>query len=403
MNATLTVRPSLPVVACLGLSTIFGSAADDPRLEARKKAREAAVQSAGIDKALSKEMPDEVKALPVFGEIEWTVKELPFIPKGPHGGISGAGMVVVDGKIYLAGGFIPEGDGTQETGYRTSRWAHRYDPATDQWTQLPDLPARREYTRAIATDDAVFVLGGAVQGRPAQPSADVFRLDVGRTPLAWQTVTPLQVARTHHSVGKIGNQLVVAGGNKYDFDEHGYSGATILGSTEVFDLHQPEKGWVKRAPIPGVPRGWSATSVAGGKFFMLGGVTFHGSGKAVRAPRSRLQEALSYDPARDEWKRLVDFPFAISGWAGATYDERYIIAIGGAGTRWNDVPFVYDTKADRWMRITSPLPPGAVFNDPGVCIIGDTMYVDGGEGAGGSHFNHFLIGKIIPRPESGRR
>ena len=362
--------------------------------DARQRAREAAVQSAGIDKALSKQMPDEVKALPVFGTIEWTVKELPFVGKGPHAGISGAGMVVVDGQIYLAGGFIPAGDGTQDAGSRTSRWAYRYDPKTGEWTQLPDLPARREYTRAIATDSAVFVLGGFVQGKPGLPSADVFRLEVNSLPLRWQTAAPMLVPRTHMAVGKVGSRLIVAGGNKYDIADRGYSPATIQGVTEVFDLAQPERGWAKRAPIPGSPRGWCASAVVGEKFYVLGGVTW--TAKA----RVRLAETLSYDPARDEWKRLADFPMLISGWEGEVFADRYIIAVGGAGTRWNDVPFVYDTQTDRWMRIASPLPPGALFNDPGVCIIGDTIYVAGGEGSGGSHFNHFLIGRIKPRLSS---
>ncbi|MBI5775589.1 MAG: hypothetical protein HZA89_17865 [Verrucomicrobia bacterium] len=374
-----------------------GSAAGDPRVAARKKAREAAVQVAGIDRALSREMPDELKALPVFGEIIWTVKELPFISKGPHGGVSGAGMAVVDGKIYFMGGFIPEGDGTQETGHRTSRWAHRCDPATDQWTQLHDLPARREYTRAIAASGAVYVLGGFVQGRPGLPSAEVYRLDVARSPLQWQTISPLTVPRTHMAVGQAGHHLIVAGGNRYEFAEKGYSPKTIQGVTDVFDLTKPDQGWKQRAPIPGSPRGWTASAVVGEKLYVLGGVTW------TEKARVRLQEALSYDPARDVWKRLADFPYQISGWEGETYVDRYIITIGGAGVRWNDLPFVYDTKADRWLRITSPLPPGALFNDPGVCIIGDTIYVAGGEGSGGSHFNHFLVGKIKPRPEAGRQ
>ncbi|MDZ4403246.1 kelch repeat-containing protein [Prosthecobacter sp.] len=368
------------------------NAADDPRMAARKLAREAAVQSAGIDKALSREMPDELKALPVFGEIVWTVKEMPFIAKGPHAGVSGAGMVVVGGKIYFAGGFIPEGDKTQDTAYRTSRWAHCYDPATDQWTQLPDLPARREYTRAIATEDAVYVLGGAIQDRPTLPSAEVYRLDVTRTPLAWQTVAPLTVPVTHMAADRAGSFMIVAGGNNYDIAEKGYSPKTIQGVTNVLDLAKPGHGWQQRAPIPGSPRGWTASAVAGGKFYMLGGVTWNEKG------RQRLQEALSYDPAKNEWQRLADFPYSISGWEGETFDNRYIIAVGGAGARWNDLPFVYDTQENRWLRSTSPLPPGAMFNDPGVCIIGDTIYVAGGEGSGGSHFNHFLVGKIKPKP-----
>jgi len=374
----------------------FGAAiavAADPRIEARQRAKEAAVQSAGINRALSKEMPAEVRALPVFGKIEWTLQELPFIGKGPHAGISGAGMVVAGDQIYLAGGFIPEGDGTEEVGYRTSRWSHRFDLESGQWTQLPDLPARREYTRAIAADGMVYVLGGAVQGKPAMPSADVFRLDPKQSPLRWQTMAPMQVARTHMAVGKVGRWLIVVGGNKYDFAQKGYSPATIQGVTEVFDLTQPEKGWVTRAPIPGSPRGWSASAVVGGKFYVFGGVTWTAKG------RERLAEALCYDPARDEWEKLPDFPMPISGWEGEVLADRYIVVVGGAGSRWNDVPFVFDTKTARWMRVESPLPPGGFYNDPGVCIVGDTIYVAGGEGPGGSHFNHFLVGRLRPAAE----
>jgi N-acetylneuraminic acid mutarotase len=375
------------------LGVICGSsfAAEDPRLEARKRAREAEVLRAGVLRALSKEMPASVKDLPVFGSIEWTVKKLPFVAKGPHGGISGAGMVAVDGQVYVMGGFIPAGDETEDAGRRTSRWSHRYDPKTDQWTRLPDLPGRREYTRATAFGRSVYVLGGGSQMRPYVPLADVFCLDLSQTPLQWRTLTPMTVPRSHLSVGVIGGQLIAAGGNKYDLAEKGYSQRTIQDVTERLDLNRPETGWQKCAPIPGNPRGWCATSAVDGKLYLLGGVTW--TAKA----RQRLSESLCYDPAQDQWKRVADFPIPMSGWSGDVFDRRHLIVIGGAGTHWNDVPFVYDTQSDRWMRIASPLPPGALFNDPGVCIIGDTIYVGGGEGAGGSHFNHFLIGKIKPK------
>ncbi|MGV3664217.1 MAG: kelch repeat-containing protein [Prosthecobacter sp.] len=389
----LILLPGRACVASAALVMTPPAAAVEPAMKPdRNAAREAAVQRAGIDRALSREMPEEIKALPSFGEIIWTVKELPFIGKGPHAGISGAGMAVLDGKIYLAGGFIPAGDGTQEIGYRTSRWAHCYDPQTDQWTQLSDLPARREYTRAIATKDAVHVLGGAVQGKPAMPSADVFRLDVTAVPPTWKSVSPLTVPRTHMAADRVGDFMIVAGGNRYDFAEKGYSPRTIQNVTDVLDLTHPEAGWNQRAPIPGSARGWSASAVLGDKFYMFGGVTW------TPKARERLRECLSYDPVKNEWKRLADFPMPISGWEGSAFGDHHIVVVGGAGNGWNDVPFVYDAEADRWLRCTSPLPPGAVFNDPGVAIIGDTIYVAGGEGSGGSHFNHFLIGKIKPAP-----
>lgn len=378
------------LLAACWLVCSLAIAADDARIAARQLAKVKAVQTAGIERALSKEMPVDLQVLPVFGQIEWTVKELPFIGKGPHAGISGAGMAAVGGQIYLAGGFIPAGDETQDLGRRSSRWAHRYDPTTGQWSELPDLPARREYTRAASTESTFLILGGAVQGKPAQAGAEVFQLNVIQAVPAWQNLPPMSVARTHLSVGIIGSQLIATGGNRYDFAEKGYSPRTIQNLTERLDLKAVDRGWQKCAPIPGHARGWSATAVLKDQFYMLGGVTW------TDKVRLRLAETLRYDPARDAWQRLADFPVPISGWEADVYADRYLIAIGGAAKHWNDVPFVYDTETDRWMRITSPLPPGGLFNDPGVCILGDTIYVIGGEGPGGSHFNHLLIGKIKP-------
>ncbi|HCN30044.1 MAG TPA: hypothetical protein DIT64_15160 [Verrucomicrobiales bacterium] len=369
------------------------AAQEDPRLAERRLLKEQTAQRAGVERALSSEMPDELQALPVFGGIEWTVQAMPFIAPGPHGGVSGGGMAVVDGKIYYAGGFIPAGDGTEEAGNRTSRWAHVYDPQTDEWTRLPDMPARREYTRAIATDDAFFIIGGFAQGRPGLPAAEVFRLDVRRAPLQWQSIAPLDVPRSHTAADRVGGRLIVAGGNRYDIAEKGYSAKTIPCVTEVLDLARPEKGWRQAAPIPGAPRGWCASAVLDGQFYMLGGVTW------TPAARVRLTECLRFDPAQNTWTRLADFPVPISGWEADVFAGRYLITVGGACSRWNDAAFVYDTREDRWLRIASPLPPGGLFNDPGVCIIGDTIFVAGGEGPGGSHFEYFLIGKIKPARE----
>ena len=112
---------------------------------------------------LSQNMTPAVKALPSLGSVEWTLKRIPFIDDSPRAGISGAGMCAVDGQIYLLGGFIPAGDDSDNrASRRTSKWAHQYNPARQTWTRLPDMPARREYTRAIATHTALYVVGGSM-------------------------------------------------------------------------------------------------------------------------------------------------------------------------------------------------------------------------------------------------
>jgi len=203
------MKNSCLLILCL--LACIQAGAEDPRLAERRLLKEQTAQRAGVLRAMSKEMPPELEALPVFAEIEWTEKEMPFIAKGPHGGVSGGGMAVVDGKIYYLGGFIPAGDETEESGNRTSRWAHVYDPRNGVWTRLPDLPSRSEYTRAIATADAVFIIGGYAQGRPGRPLAEVHRLNVSQSPLKWETVVPLNVPRSHTAADRAGSLLIVAG------------------------------------------------------------------------------------------------------------------------------------------------------------------------------------------------
>jgi N-acetylneuraminic acid mutarotase len=398
----------LPTVAAWVLVGVgISLAGEDPRLESRKRAREEAVQRAGIERALSKEMPEAIEILPSFGAIDWKVKEMPWIEPGPHAGVSGMGMVVVDGQIYLMGGFIPPGDETDLPSRRTSRWAHQYDPQSDRWTKLPHLPRRREYTRAIAAGNDVYVLGGGVQkprqGLSYRPCADVFRLDTLRKPLRWETVAELSVPRTHMAVGRVGNHLIVVGGNRYDYADGGYSARTIQGVTEVLDLTDPQRGWTRRTPIPGSPRGWCASASVNGKLYVLGGLTFAPSDEGTRGAKIKLRESLSYDPALDRWTRLADPPVAISGWEGAVIGKRYIIVVGGVSNYWSDLALVYDTKHDRWMRVENSLPTGGVLNDAGVSIIGETIYVAGGEGPGGSHFNHLLIGRVEPSAKADSR
>ena len=64
---------------------------------------------------------------------------------------------VVDGKIYAMGGaetraFIPVA--TVAT----------YDPATDRWTELPDMPERRAKSTTSLVNGKIYVIGGGKQG-----------------------------------------------------------------------------------------------------------------------------------------------------------------------------------------------------------------------------------------------
>ncbi len=357
---------------------------------------------------ISRKMPDDVRALPVCGTVEWAREKMPFVADGPAAGISGAAFVHHAGALYLVGGFIPAGDETTDAQRRTSRWAYRYNLDKQTWDRLADLPARREYTRGAVHGDAVYVVGGGMQKGPTggfDAYGDCFRWQGAGSAAAWKLLDQLKVPRTHMAVGVVGNYLIAAGGNEYKYNPPASSlaAATIRDTTEVLDLSQPDSGWQQRAPIPGGARGWCASAANGEAFYVFGGLTMVEDQQTTppRQVRRKLQQTYCYDPRNDRWREAAPFPLPISGWEAERFSDRYILLAGGValaadgrGNHWNDMLFVYDAKEDRWLRLDGPLPTGGVLNDTGVCIVGDTIYVAGGEGPRGSHWNHLLVGKV---------
>jgi len=356
-----------------------------------------------VEPPLSAALPDAIQALPLFGSIDWVTDTLPWVDAGPYAGISGAGMVEHGGKIYVFGGFIPGGDGSDDTAsHRTSRWAWRYDPAQNSWDRLSDMPVRLEYTRAVAAGDWIAVVGGGCQYKGQNPpyrvQGDCVVLDVSHDPPVWRTLPGLNVPRSHTAIGYVGEAIAVAGGNEYDFAEGGYSEKTIRATTEVLDVTALQQGWQMGPAITGGPRGWSASLVAQERLFVFGGVTWEPGGDT-----KGIQETASFVPSASAWTRHTPPPLPVSGWEGALYRGRYAILVGGVvhedEVTWSDLALVYDTAEDRWLRAEGVLPPGAVFNDPGVAILGGQIFVLGAEGPFGSHYNYFLRGQI--RPEAG--
>lgn len=364
--------------------------------------------------SLSEHIPDSISSLPKFGAIEWETTHLPWVAEGPYDGISGTAMDVLDGKIYVMGGFMPGGDGSGDPySDRSSRSCWQYDPDTKAWTQMADAPVRREYVRGVAAEGKFYIAGGAAinynrdgvardVGVRYGPYSEVAAFDPNDGPTgSWELIAPLNVPRTHMGVGYAGGKLLFVGGNEYDRSTGGYSSKTIRRTVEALDLNDVEAGWKVMSPIPGLGRGWCASAALNDKLYVFGGLTWLNE----KDVNTATGETLCYDPATDTWSFLMPPPDAISGWEGDIYADRYMLLVGGTERRppgskgkryWSDLTIAYDIEENEWLQVDGILPPGAVFNDPAVAVIGDTIYVLGAEGQGGSHFDYFLIGHIQP-------
>ena len=115
--------------------------------------------------------------------------------------------VTLDEKIYVVGG---QHGHEQHTGQLAD--VHRYDPATQQWTKLADLPTPKSHA-----ENATFVLNGKIymaggQINRFEATDEVVRYDPATN--QWTNVGKLPAKHASGFVQLSGNKIVVASGNR---------------------------------------------------------------------------------------------------------------------------------------------------------------------------------------------
>lgn len=68
--------------------------------------------------------------------------------------------VVVDGKIYVIGGYILLEQGLGLAVDRFSRRIEEYNPKTNSWRRLPDIPIFKYDFSTVVVDDEIYTIGG---------------------------------------------------------------------------------------------------------------------------------------------------------------------------------------------------------------------------------------------------
>lgn len=140
-------------------------------------------------------------------------KTLHEIPESRRRG--GAGAVVYNDKIYIIGG-ITNGhlDGYQP-------WLDEYDPATGEWTALPDAKFARDHVQASVINDKLYVFGGRTSRfRTEQPlellvqHGEIFDLEA-RQWLPVKQDLALPTLRAGNMSLAWGNEIVIAGGESH--------------------------------------------------------------------------------------------------------------------------------------------------------------------------------------------
>lgn len=203
------------------------------------------------------------------------------------------------GQVYALGGY-----GTL-TDANTRRTFYRYDPETDRWSRLPDLPEGRAAGAAGVIGDRLIYAGGA-HDSVARPDTFAFDFESRR----WSRLAPMHSRREHVGETVAGGKLYVLGGR---------TPATL--AVDTAERYDPgDDSWERLPPMP-VPSGGLAALDVDDRVIAVGGGD-DGAGTVTGA----VQE---FDPAADEWALLADLRVPRHGHGAAAANGR-IWAFGGS-------------------------------------------------------------------------
>ena len=269
------------------------------------------------------------------------------------------GVAVLNGKIYLAGGYCGP--------YCNLATTDEYDPVSDVWTHKTNMLAERYVPAAAALNGKLYAIGGA-NNESGGPTATVEEYDpVTNT---WTNKASIFTARLGHQAVPLNGKIYVFGGATAD--------GTTLVSVEEYDPISNTSSPKADMPTPRISFGAVALN---GKIYVVGGRNY----------QTGIAPVHSYDPSLNSWATNASIPTLRETLATVVVNGR-ILAIGGhplGGGCCESLATVeeYDPTYNVWSsRPNLPTPRNECF----AVLIGETLYVFGG------YDNYTMQALIVP-------
>jgi hypothetical protein len=254
---------------------------------------------------------------------------------------------VVDGKIYVIGGF--------PTHYSVTAANEMYDPTTDTWTKMANMPQGRCAHATCTYDGKVYVFGGIYPDPYAYAKNNVYEYDP-QTDI-WTQKTDMPYANAFCGIAVVNDTIYLIGGmSRYDAPP----------VSTVMAYHPLTDSWSEKAPIA-TARSMLSACTLDGKIYAIGG------NKNVYTSSYKVVEV--YDPATNTWTTKTDMPTARAA-LGVCVVSGNIYAIGGYNypvmCTSNEM---YDPVSDTWIS-KSPMQETRLMFFLG--SVGDKIYAIGG-------------------------
>jgi N-acetylneuraminic acid mutarotase len=224
-------------------------------------------------------------------------------------GVNHAGLVYLDGLLYVVGGH-------SGTSFNPTDQLMIYDIAGDEWRRGPPMPTPRGAAAVAILDGRIHVIGGET---PSGITGVHEVFDPATN--SWATAAPMPTPREHISAASVGTEIVVLGGRNGE--------TSTMTTNEIYDA--ATDSWRAGADVP-TGRSGTATVALDGKVYFFGGEQFDDV-------TGTFDAAERYDPATDRWERLPPMPTARHGLGAGVINGRIYVISGGpeAGFAFSDL------------------------------------------------------------------
>lgn len=131
---------------------------------------------------------------------------------GPH--LQGNALVAAAGKVVLLGGFTAMNSEGEDHDLRSQSNVRAFDPATNDWSDLPSLPEPRSSFDAIVIDDTIYVAGGwsMQHGKDSAWHETAWKLDLKADSPTWQPLPGVPFQRRALALAAFNGKVFALGG-----------------------------------------------------------------------------------------------------------------------------------------------------------------------------------------------
>lgn len=219
------------------------------------------------------------------------------LPEGRHH----AGIAVMDGYLYVIGGFTKGGLSV----WRAVATLYQYNSATQTWRELASMPSARGALGVAVHQGRLYAVGG-YDGAKNSNAVEVYDPQAN----TWKSVATLPTARDHHAVVTAGDKIYAIGGR---------TGLNYRKNMAVVEQYDPTiNQWQTRASMP-TARSGIAAGVIDGRIYVVGGESGEGT----------FNTHEMYLPTEDRWVAMTPMPTARHGLGAAVVNGQLHVISGG--------------------------------------------------------------------------